>query len=344
MTTKSITCRACGAAVPYGRLACPACGELLASVAGAGRRVIMGTGSTGSFDGDRTVDVPDEANATYAAATPATTAADEAPDLFDIETGLPLAGAAASTSPATDFVPSVLTAVDLDAPAPASAEPEWRRPPEPEPAPIATDPGPPAADPWTAILQPASTPGAYVPPLPAGPAAPARAWTLPAAGTTAAGVAAAEARTDSDPAARSGLAVAPERLDEWARSLAVAGGAIATVGFLLPWAATVIGATGVGFFDRWGLAGPGHLLVVVGLLAIIALAMLRNPIPMWLRVGVPALVGGALVLGLVWPYLWSDVLGRTVGVFVVAIGAVLLIAAGVLALAGARHAPPVQPV
>ena len=38
MTTKTIVCADCGAAVPYGRLSCPACGALLASVAGGPRR------------------------------------------------------------------------------------------------------------------------------------------------------------------------------------------------------------------------------------------------------------------------------------------------------------------
>ena len=39
MSPQSIVCATCGAAVPYGRLSCPACGELLASVAGAARSV-----------------------------------------------------------------------------------------------------------------------------------------------------------------------------------------------------------------------------------------------------------------------------------------------------------------
>src|SRR5215207_235942 len=37
MSPQSIICAACDASVPYGRLSCPACGELLASVAGAAR-------------------------------------------------------------------------------------------------------------------------------------------------------------------------------------------------------------------------------------------------------------------------------------------------------------------
>src|SRR5690349_2496986 len=37
MTAQSIVCGACAAEVPYGRLSCPSCGELLASVAGSRR-------------------------------------------------------------------------------------------------------------------------------------------------------------------------------------------------------------------------------------------------------------------------------------------------------------------
>ena len=78
---------------------------------------------------------------------------------------------------------------------------------------------------------------------------------------------------------------------------------MAAVGFLLPWGVSVIGASGVGYFDRWGLAGPFHPLVVLGVLAILVLALVPNPVPPWLRVGLPGLGLGALLLGLVWPYL-----------------------------------------
>lgn len=37
MTSRTIVCSDCGEAVPYGRLSCPACGALLASVAGGAR-------------------------------------------------------------------------------------------------------------------------------------------------------------------------------------------------------------------------------------------------------------------------------------------------------------------
>ena len=44
----------------------------------------------------------------------------------------------------------------------------------------------------------------------------------------------------------------------------------------------MIGSSGVGYFDRWGLAGPAHVLLVVGLLVVLALALVRNQIPVWI--------------------------------------------------------------
>ena len=48
MALRTIECSACGMAVPYGRLSCPECGELLASVAGATRHLtsIAGLGDS----------------------------------------------------------------------------------------------------------------------------------------------------------------------------------------------------------------------------------------------------------------------------------------------------------
>src|SRR3990170_7979715 len=46
MSPQSIVCATCAATVPYGRLSCPACGELLASVAGAARSVTARTATS----------------------------------------------------------------------------------------------------------------------------------------------------------------------------------------------------------------------------------------------------------------------------------------------------------
>jgi hypothetical protein len=178
----------------------------------------------------------------------------------------------------------------------------------------------------------ADAPGAYVPPVvpatPAGPPAPARAWAgHPGDGNATAGAAATSA----------GL-VDPARLTEFIGWLAVAGAAIAAVGFVLPWGISVIGATGVDYFDRWGMAGPFHPLVVIGVLAVLGLALVPNPIPLWVRVGLPGVGLGALLLGLVWPYLLY-LPGTGPGVAVVAIGSVILVVAGIAALVADRHAP-----
>jgi hypothetical protein len=260
--TKSIVCGGCRAAVPYGRLSCPSCGEMLASVAGAARRYRAaedGSRSTGS-----TVPVP----------------------------AAPVEAAAATL-----------------------------------------------ATPVTAAAMTAPTPGAYLPPspvpMPAGPPAPARAWAGHGAepGDPAAPHEAVEATSSSG----AGLGMDVPRLMESIGWLAIAGAALAIAGFILPWASSVIGASGVGYLDRWGLAGPGHPIVALGLLGIVALALLRDRVPLWLGVGLPGLGLGALLFGLVWPYLVGP-LGGQIGVTAVALGAVALAAAGTAALVADRHA------
>ena len=105
----------------------------------------------------------------------------------------------------------------------------------------------------------------------------------------------------------------------------------------------MIGSTGAGYFDRWGLAGPAHAVVTAGLLAIIALAFVKNDVPPWIRVGLPGLGLGTLLLGLVWPYLLGP-LGSGPGALIVAVGAVGLMVSGILALAADRHAEADRPV
>lgn len=262
-TARSIVCGSCGADVPYGRLSCPSCGDLLASVAG-GTRVQRAAAAEGS--------------------------------------------AAAVTDPAAGLMP--------DAPAP---------PP----------------------------PGAYVPPpivggsvaapdprrgslaaVPAGPAAPARAWgpAPRAAGPVA------EAAGDAGPgtAARPGP-LAAERRAESIGWLAIAGGALAAVGFLLPWGVSIIGATGTDYLARWGLAGPFHPIVVLVILAVVAGAILPNPVPAWLRLGVPATIAGILTVGLVWPYLFGFSTAGP-GAIAAAVGATLFAGAGLASLIVDRHA------
>jgi hypothetical protein len=124
--------------------------------------------------------------------------------------------------------------------------------------------------------------------------------------------------------------------------LGVVGAAIAAVGFLLPWAATMIGSGGVSYVDQWGLAGPAHVLVVLGLVAIAVLGVVENPVPAWVRLGIPGVAVGSLLVGLAWPYLFGPLGGRP-GLLVSFVGALLLVAAGIICLVADRLGPDVDP-
>jgi len=173
--------------------------------------------------------------------------------------------------------------------------------------------------------------------VPAGPPAPAREWAGHGdAGAPDAGVAsAAAAKVDSD---------TRERVLDFTRWLSVAGAAFAAVGFLLPWGQVVIGSGDTGYFGRWGIAGPWHLVVALAILSILGLALIDTKVPVWLRTGIAGLGLGALLLGLVWPYLTLPALGMGPGALIAGIGAAALVVSGILALVKDRHAEAARPV
>ncbi len=369
MSSKAIVCTACGAAVSYGRLSCPACGELLASVAGAARTLVATAPTKRASRARATPSVlVDVAPAAQASSSLLEAIGAAAPDAA---AAVPASGVVADPSgaetldwdvpgdwqvpgPQGGLVDDAPPAPPVARPAPAFVEPgktATLAPSSSDEGPQWTD-GPPewpvAQTQWreerasapvaatTSVTSPvlANAPGAYVPPLPAtpaGPPAPARAW---------AGHAAADDAAVKDATSKSApdLVLDRDRLTEFIGWLAVAGSAMAAVGFLLPWAMSVIGATGIDYVDRWGLAGPFHPLVVLAVLALLGSALVPNPVPLWVRVGLPGLGLGALLLGLVWPYLLY-LPGKGPGVVVVALGAVILLAAGIAALVADRHAP-----
>ena len=325
MATTSIVCTACGAAVPYGRLSCPECGELLASV-GAGRRHDdRGRGTKTSRK------VPDvlmsvEPDTTFGSPAPApATHLDDSPSDNGTHHG--------TATSAADGPPSVARLTQSFARPPSAA----------------------AVAPPPESYQP--TPGAYVPPAPppmpyvaSGPAlstakpAPARAWESPDEhGQPLKATDPALATGDAAPASKPADAGPVNKVEEFTGWLAVAGAALGAVGFILPWSSSVIGATGVGYFDRWGLAGPGNLVIVVALLAVLGLALVTNPIPAWIRVGIPGVALGALLVGLAWPYMLGP-LGAQAGLVAVVIGASALLVAGILAIAERRHADATRSV
>jgi hypothetical protein len=363
MASQSIVCASCRATVPYGRLSCPSCGELLASVAGAARRVPAERPAKRTTRAER---VASTTAAPRASRSAPSVLVDVAPPAVAVATAEPIvapptdaAGWDAPEPPATfeaapewpdgrPETPFAVAAAVLDDP---DEDPEASvslpyvlRPVAPPPAasPPAAAPVPPAFAEWPVPGTPpvapewpvASAPGAYVPPMiaamPAGAPAPARAWAGHPADTAPSDAAADLARSAA-------AMIDAARVPEFVGWLAVAGSAMAAVGFVLPWGATVIGAAGVGYFDRWGMAGPFHPIVVLALLGVLGLALVRNPIPLWVRVGLPGLGLGALLIGLGWPYLVA-LPGTGPGVLVVVIGAIILIVAGIIALVTDRHA------
>ncbi|MFP5342040.1 MAG: hypothetical protein ACLGIJ_03805 [Candidatus Limnocylindria bacterium] len=252
-TAPSIVCGSCGSEVPYGRLSCPSCGDLLASVAGGTR-------------------------------------ARQRP-----ETDGPAASDAVPPPPGAYVPPPI-------AGGPA-------RIPEPDGGPLAL-----------------SGVG--------GPAAPARAWGARAEPAATVG-SPTDATGPEGTTARPGL-LAAERRGEAIGWLAIAGGDLAAVGFLLPWGVSMIGATGTDYLARWGLAGPFHPLVVLATLVVVVGAIVPNPVPAWLRLGIPATVVGTLTIGLAWPYLFGFTTAGP-GAIAAGVGALVFTAAGVASLVADRH-------
>lgn len=126
---------------------------------------------------------------------------------------------------------------------------------------------------------------------------------------------------------------APTSLPGW---LVAAGCAAAIAGFLLPWSRMIPGQGGFGYLDTWGLASSSRLLVLLLTMVTLALAILPNRAPAWLRTGVAGLVLGGLLLGLVWPYLLDG--ASAIGTLAEAAAALLLIVGGLLAVRPERHA------
>jgi hypothetical protein len=123
-------------------------------------------------------------------------------------------------------------------------------------------------------------------------------------------------------------------VDASRRTVAI-GGAVAALGLLLPWMNTLPGASPIAnYLERWGLAGPGAWLVLVALVALASIAAGSGRVATW-PVGLPAIALAAFVVGLIWPYAVGTV-SRPLGIWVVAVGALVLGVGGLLARR-ARH-------
>lgn len=299
MLPRTIVCPDCGEAVPTGRSSCPACSAPLLAVAGAVLR-------------------------------PAERVADPAP------------GNASSDDPSA-MTPARIQTQTLPEPSSGDAQ---------DPGPTTSeDPGPATPLPASSIRQtgfPASTsaaiePGGYFPPgtpVPAAslpdptPVAPAS----PVASPLAVAPVAADPGVLSSAAVGAPIALDPARLDLSLGYATAAGAGLVAFGMLMPWSRIVIGAGDAsGYFSTWGLAGPGHVVVLLSALAVLAVSALPNRLPVSIRSGVAGLMLGVFSLGLVWPYLIGP-LGAGIGVLVVTVGALVLTAAGMVSAWRHRHA------
>lgn len=341
---KTIECVDCGESVPYGRLSCPACGALLASVARG-----------------RTPVVPVAAPAEPAAAWfEAVESFDPGPTAGSVATATAVASATPAV-PASPIATTKAVAIDIESLLPELPveEPSLPELPEAEPSlwsPLEATPDPvltPRAyrtPSWAsvAVAPERSTPrlavpGAYRPPAlsmaTAGAGFAAPAWSG-ASGLVDGG---AEAVT-AEPELKARLgAIDPARFVEIAGWLVVVGSTLSVLGLLLPWSQTVIGAASYGdYFDAWGLASPTHWFVLAGLLSVLALGIVRTTVPIWLRTGVLGLGLGGLLVGLVWPYLVGP-LGADVGVLCVGLGGVAMTIGGAVVSWATRHVE-VEPV
>jgi hypothetical protein len=124
----------------------------------------------------------------------------------------------------------------------------------------------------------------------------------------------------------------------------VVGAGLTSLGFLLPWAAIVIGSGRIGgYLEQWGLAGPGHMILLVAAIALGAAASQVDRLPAWARPGIPALVLAGLLVGILWPYLFGS-FQTSIGVYVTLVGALVMGVGAALELWHRRHVVAARPV
>lgn len=124
---------------------------------------------------------------------------------------------------------------------------------------------------------------------------------------------------------------APNSLPGW---LVAIGSTVAALTFLLPWAPGIVSYT-----SSWGLSSLANLPILALLITTAVMAILPNPVPLWIRSGVLGLIGGSLFLGLLWPYVMGD-FGAEFGSIAGAAAAIVLIVGGILSSAPQPERPP----
>jgi hypothetical protein len=197
--------------------------------------------------------------------------------------------------------------------------------------------------------EPRTPAGAYLPPSAILPALDAP-WPSGSAPALAGQAAAATATVETTPEAGSRAASPAGRgATAWtnavdsirvpalaSRRAVTIGAGLAAVGILLPWLGSLPGANPfAGYLDRWGLAGAGLWIVLLGLVALIVVASSSGRAASW-PVGLPAVATATFLVGLVWPYLVGG--SRAIGVWVIVVGAIVLGVGGLLGMR--RHGGP----
>lgn len=307
----STPCPECGTAIPAGRLACPSCGALLASV-----RHNPPEHRPGVEDDDVDAERLDPDLLAMTSAAPDPSAAEAAP----IEAAPLDDDAVAGGLSSGGIVPGAYL-----------------------PPSTVHRPALPPADGGYVAPAPAYTPPAPQPPSwVASSTAPSIGSAAATGPSTAAAAATGAVRDETRPMTPGKASIladlpfdAPDELEGW---LVALGAGTGILGFFLPWhAALDFGLAG--YFGSWGLGIASNLPMFALCVVTLVLAVYPNRVAEWFRYGVLGMVGGGILFGVVWLYIGG---GAEIGAIFAAVGAMLLIFGGVLAVSPSRAARRTQ--
>ncbi|HEX7398495.1 MAG TPA: hypothetical protein VF302_01920 [Candidatus Limnocylindrales bacterium] len=342
---ESRACPECGAEVPIGRLSCGACGALLASV---DRHVAAGPASERGMTSGWDAAAPTLAappTTPVEVAPPATASTHDAPPVDAPPVDAPPVDAPPVDAP--HVVPGEASAheappaAERDEPPPATfaaAEAiELPRPPMPPIPGAYLAPSVVMRSVPIAITQPMAVPPAAQPVPDAQPAPASASGSPPRGPASISPIEPAAGSPARVPVLELPFAIAPGI----GPRLVAGGAALAVLAFVLPWipdgGVVIGGAFGSGYFATWGLAAVGNVLPFLLAWVSLVLAVLPNRVPRFASLGVLPLLLGGVYAGLGWTYLIAP-LGTGIGIWALAVGALLLAAGGTLVLRGEEPA------
>jgi hypothetical protein len=118
--------------------------------------------------------------------------------------------------------------------------------------------------------------------------------------------------------------------DDLSERLVGLGALVIAIGFLLPWSRRN------DYFLDWGFSTLGNVPPFLASLGVLAFAAVALDTPRWIRLGVPGVLLGGLIVGLL---VGRGVLGLGLGTWLELGGSVAVIVGGILALRPERPAP-----